>query len=151
MQALLHEGATEERIVTDLASVGVKVSRAWAGIRLREHRGLVTHRVPSTPMVRPGGPATASIPTVADLDKALDDGTVDELLEDVQRLRRQAAEDGNVAVLKSLGQLEIQAKILKRKDRPPPPVDPNQSPDMIAAKERGRAEFHRLIDQAVES
>jgi hypothetical protein len=149
--ALANEGATEERIVSELAHLGIPVSRAWVGNRLRLHRGLVLHRVPVATPPRPAvGPAPA-IPTAEDLDRALSDGTVDELLEDVQRLRRDAAEKGNVAVLKALGQLELQAHDRKRKDRPPPVVDPNQAPDMIAAKERGRAEFHRLIDQAVES
>lgn len=138
----MAEGAGEERIAGELAALGDSVSRSWVGYRLRERRGIAAPRVSST------SPTSMPVPTEEDLAKAVEAGTVDELLEDVQSLRRTAAAKGNVAIVAAMGRIELQAHKQQRQDRPPPPTDPNTHPDMVAAKERGRAEFQRLISQA---
>jgi hypothetical protein len=50
-----------------------------------------------------------------------------------------------------MGRLTSALLEAKRKATPPPALDPNERPDMIAARERARDAFHKLIDRVLPS
>lgn len=124
-------------------ALGGVVSRATVGRRMSEMRygaGDV-----------PAGPAEAELPedpenVPADTDPA----TVDKWIARVEKLAQVAELHQDAKRLGELGRLANTLFEAKRKATPIAKVDPNDAPDMIAAKEEARAAFRKLAKQAAE-
>lgn len=69
----------------------------------------------------------------------------------LERLLVRAEAEGNLGAVSTLSARLISVLEHQRKNAPLPKVDPNESPDMVAAARRAREALHRLIDSAVES
>ena len=76
--------------------------------------------------------------------------TVDRWIARIEELARVAELHQDTARIGNLGRLMATLLEVKRKGTPPPRSDPNESPDMLAAKERARKAFYKLLDAARE-
>ena len=91
-------------------------------------------------------PDPASLPADMTVDQA------DKLLALADRAAARAEKEGNVSGLVAAGRLSATVLEHKRKAAPPPVVDVNAAPDMVAAAARFRttvaALFERIVDDA---
>jgi hypothetical protein len=80
------------------------------------------------------------------IPEGVDVAIVDKWIPKVEKMLAQAEAAKDMSAASSLLSRLTSLLEHKRKAAPLPKEDPNADPDMIAAKERARAEFHRLID-----
>ncbi|MCL2777730.1 MAG: hypothetical protein FWD73_06970 [Polyangiaceae bacterium] len=146
----LERGQPAEAIAKELTAAGVKgASRATIDRRMREMRGrtasprlFLGRRVAASDVPSPPLPESPEdIPSDADPD------TIGRWIALAEQKGQDAANRGDLAGFGAMGRLAATLLEHRRKAAPPPRVDPNERPDMIAAKERARADFHRLIDR----
>ncbi len=95
-----------------------------------------------------GGPEEAGdIPDV--IPDGVDVSTVDRWIPRIEKAAEAAEAAKDFGAMASLLAKLTALLEHKRKATPMPKADPNENPDMIAAKERARKEFHRLIDHSL--
>jgi hypothetical protein len=74
---------------------------------------------------------------------------LDRWLAAVEKGLSRAEADGNLSALASLAAKATALMALRHKSAPLPKPDPNDNPDYVAAKEKARARFLALIDDAI--
>jgi transcriptional regulator with XRE-family HTH domain len=98
-------------------------------------------------------PPPASSPDAADVPEVIPDGVavdvVDKWIPKVEKAVEAAEAAKDYASMSSLMAKLVALLEHKRKATPEAKQDPNEHPDMIAAKARARKEFHRLIDHSL--
>lgn len=150
IRGMMAQGGTAESISQALTAQGVPgASRPTIGRRMQEIRGTI--HAPRSPSMASADPPPDSDLDVSDVPDEIPDGTpldrLDRWLSKVNGAIEAAEAAKNYPLL---GQLIARGTALqdaRRKAAPPPKVDPNANPDMLAAKERARKEFHRLVEQ----
>lgn len=145
--------ATAVQVIADLKAAGITgVSRATIGRRLLDGRGKV-----APPRMKRGKSASPASTTAAEdappleLPDVIPPGTAPEQIESMISNAlvsgEEARKKGDLASFAAMGRFVVMAKSELRKATPPPKPDPNDNPDIKAAKERVRREFHKLIDK----
>lgn len=100
--------------------------------------------------VAPMPPAAESEDDLPDeIPEGADASIAEAWLPRIQRAAAKAEATGNLAAFASLTAKMVAMLDHIRKSKPVPKPDPNDNPDMIAAKERARKELHRLIDHSL--
>ena len=102
---------------------------------------------------RPAAPVPGPPPSSDDMPEEISDGVdpaqVRRWIASVEKMARAAETRGEVGAFATLMTRYVQLLEHVRKTTPAPPPDPNANPDMLEARERGRAAMHALIDQAL--
>lgn len=148
LEQLAKAGRTAEEIAAEL---GGTVSRATIGRRVRDLLGARRSRNASAaapkdarrPKAEPAQLKTA--PPEIDLEPS--DFNFADLDRELDKAADEARDAGNLATYASLSKLRLTAKALEARLNPPPPPDPNEGPDMVAAAEACRTKLHDLIDR----
>lgn len=142
--SLMHGGRSAEQVQAALASEGIAVSRQTVDRRMRELRGKR-----GTVQAHPRATARPSADEVPD---EVPDGTelavVDRWIPKVEAAAEAAELDGDLASFASLTAKLVTLLEHRRKAAPPPRVDPNEHPDMVAAARRARESLHKLVESA---
>jgi hypothetical protein len=123
-------------------AIGGGVSYRTVARRMRELKGKEPPKE-SKPVVEDVADVPEEIPEGVDL------GTVEKWIPRIERAAESAEADGDFTAMSSLMAKLVALLEHKRKATPIPKPDPNDNPDMIAAKERARKEFHRLIEHSL--
>ncbi len=118
-------------------------------------------KVPPAPRAAKGGKLSArsraeappsTPPELAGVDVTTADlATLDAWIATAQGLLAKSQEDDNLAGFASISRLLILAIARRAAMRPPPPQDPNEHPDFVAAAERARTKLHDLLARALEA
>lgn len=87
------------------------------------------------------------VPT--DIPGTVDGAQIRAWIAKVVTMAQAAEHNGEVGAFATLATRYVQLLAHLHKTEPPPPPDPNANPDMIEARERGRAMMHVLIDQVL--
>lgn len=161
VRELISRGGTAESVHAALAMAGIrKVSMRTIGRRIAEAKGK-----PGGARVRPAAPDPAprvprelpqddedepdedELPdTPAEIPEDTTIATYDRWIAEAETMGKIAAEDANYGEWSKMGRLVVMFSEARRKARPMPKIDPNEHPDMLVAKEKGRAELHRLAE-----
>lgn len=80
------------------------------------------------------------------IPEGTDMGTVDKWLTRLDDAAEAARQRSDFQAVSTLMAKYVALLEHKRKAAPPPPIDPNENPDLIAAAERVRERWHKLID-----
>jgi hypothetical protein len=147
---MMARGGTAQSISDTLTSAGISgASKRTIARRMQELRGEVNadraQRVAAA-KVTPAIPLPASPDAIPEGAEPSD---YDTWLADAKEQADAAQAVGDLEGFGKMGRLTVALLEAKRKATPLPKDDPNERPDMIAAKERARKELHKLIDQAV--
>ncbi len=123
-------------------AIGGGVSYRTVARRMRELKGKEPPKGPPPTLA-----AAEDIPE--EIPEGVDLSTVEKWIPELEKAIRAAQVDKDFSAVASLMSRLIAMLEHKRKASPVPKPDPNDNPDMIAAKERARKEFHRLIDHSL--
>jgi hypothetical protein len=132
IDAEMRRGGTAESI-----SRAMGLSRATVGRRMKERKAGKAPKPPSAPAPLPEIPE--------EIPEGLDLATVDKWIPKVERAAEAAEREENYAAFASLTARLVALLDHKRKATPLPKIDPNDSPDMVAAAERVRKRWHELV------
>lgn len=147
--AALHASKqTEQQIATALAREGTQITPSGVH-RVLARLGRVKPRKAVAGAERaPVANAPAALADVPPTDTAEDiPAQLRRVVASLEGAAKQAEADKDVARLVAAQRAVLQATALLSKATPPPPVDPNDRPDMRAAAERGRQRMHELLDR----
>lgn len=129
------------------AALGGGLSASTVARRIREKRGAAQSSRQKVPPV--GEPSTDEETIGEGVPDGADAAIAERWLQRVERSAIAAQAAGNLAALGTMGRLVATFLEHKRKATPIKPPDPNEDPDMFAARERARNRFHELISKAL--
>lgn len=164
--ALTKQGKSVDAIVKQLRADGVEgISRATVGRRIVEQRaGVKKSRAaaiasstkssePKTPKsARASAEPAEDVPLPSSPDEIpadADVATLDAMLRKAEQMAEMAFADGDLEGFGRMGRLVPAIVAAKLKATPARPLDPNENPDMIAARDHARQMFHNLIDKVL--
>ncbi len=126
----------------DSISKALGLSRATVGRRMQEFKVSGAVKKKRTAAVHPA--------PVADVPEEIPDGvdlaTVDKWIPKVERAAEAAEQDENYTAFASLTARLVALLDHKRKATPLPKIDPNDSPDMVAAADRALARLESILE-----
>jgi hypothetical protein len=150
--ALMSVGRTAEEITAALVAEGAQVSRATITRRMRELKGKAkAAKADRAKARRAAAPAPVEMPPLPksadDVPDDADPTTLDWWLAKAEELARQAETVEDFDTFGKMGRLAATLLEHRRKAQPPPEVDPNDTPDMVALGAQVAERLHRMIDQ----
>lgn len=156
--AALHreKHATTRQIATALAREGIQITPSGVH-RVLSRLGLAAPRKApgskGSPVASLSGPlAPVSSPAAADEGSEDDIPTrLRRVLASLERAALQAEQDKDVARIVASQRAITQAAALLAKATPPPPIDVDARPDMVAAAKRAREHIHAAFDRLLGS
>jgi hypothetical protein len=158
---MLAGGTTAQVAAAGTRAGGSPISTTTAHRWLKKHQGPIraTKHSGLVPVPKPAAKVKAAPPSAPDaLLDVPEDPTdlasapvelVDRWLERVDRAYIAAEEAGNLAAQAALASRATALVEARRKGQPPPAVDPNLNPDLIAAAEACKAKLRKKLADAL--
>jgi hypothetical protein len=145
----LHRtGRTRAQIKVDLLAMGHDVSTGWISNATAPKRkgGKDAPPTPKPTHGPPTGPRWQEAPTAPDpTDGRTDLALLAKMVANLEELTEVARAEGNLSGFAMMTRAINQSLALAAKLQPPAPVDPEASPDMIAAAERARVKMGEML------